>query len=327
MAAAGLDEFCYESSLKNVIDQNSLKWIFVGGKGGVGKTTVSCSLAVQLSRVRESVLIISTDPAHNVSDAFGQKFATRPRLVEGFNNLYAMELDPTADTSALPDESNPPDSLLTTMEEFFPGCHEFNGFKMLLNLAERMDYSVIVFDTAPTGHTLRMLASPLMFAKSFGRLSEIVDNLAPVASHVADLVGKPYLRDFVNMYRSGSRQFPDDCKDAVKMLKDADKTTFVCVCMAEFLPLYETERLIHQLSKYGIDTHNIVVNQLNTPRPGDTPCRLCTARQKLQDKYLEQIEDLYQEDFHITRLPLMAEEVRKAEGLSAFSDYLLQPHE
>ncbi|KAL5486948.1 hypothetical protein EMCRGX_G019492 [Ephydatia muelleri] len=284
-----------EPNLNNVLEQDSLKWIFVGGKGGVGKTTCSCSLAVLLSK----------------------KFTKTPVKVRGYDNLYAMEIDPAmTDQDEIPNEDLDQDStglsglakeLFTEFADSLPGIDEAKSFFQVMALVQELQFSVVVFDTAPTGHTLRFLSMPGLFEKGLNKISQLKSRFGSLFSQLLPAMGVG--EDSASLRSKLTESLPV-IQQINSEFRDAEKATFICVCIAEFLSLYETERLVQELTKLGIDVHNIVVNQLVVPERDDSgsiKCKMCASRYKLQSKYLEQIHDLY-EDFYITECPLLPEE-------------------
>mmetsp|Transcript_41437 Transcript_41437/g.123801 ORF Transcript_41437/g.123801 Transcript_41437/m.123801 type:complete len:448 (-) Transcript_41437:225-1568(-) len=313
-----------DPTLRNVLEQRELKWIFVGGKGGVGKTTCSSSLAVQLAGVRESVLIISTDPAHNLSDAFRQKFTKTPSLVDGFTNLYAMEVDPSPETGEVEGLEWAQDGFLTELAGSIPGIDEAMSFAEVMKQVQSLDYSAIVFDTAPTGHTLRLLNFPNILEKGLNKLISLKGAMGGMMGQVSRMLGGGAEGDVTEQLLGKVEGMLDIVKQINEQFKNPDLTTFVCVCIPEFLSLYETERLVQELAKYEIDTHNVVINQVIFPDT-DGGSRLLEARVRMQQKYLDQFHDLY-EDFHLVKLPLLEEEVRGVDALKKFSVNLMAPY-
>jgi arsenite/tail-anchored protein-transporting ATPase len=310
-------------TLQNIIDQKSLRWIFVGGKGGVGKTTTSCSLAVQLAKARENVLLISTDPAHNLSDAFGQKFGKDARAVNGIPNLHAMEIDPNGSIQEFLDQQQGSgmSNMMQDIAFSIPGVDEALSFAEVMKQVKSQSYSVIVFDTAPTGHTLRFLQFPTILEKALGKLAEVSGRFGPMLNTLMGQAGSGQSADDMFAKLESTRE---TIKEVNSQFQNPELTTFVCVCIAEFLSLYETERMVQELTSYNIDTHCIVANQLLFPKK-DNHCEQCNARYKMQQKYLEQILELY-EDFHIVQLPQLTNEVRGVDSLEKFSQMLITPY-
>eukprot|EP00978_Attheya_sp_CCMP212_P014533 scaffold37059_cov57-Attheya_sp.AAC.4 len=342
-----------DPSLKNIIDQKSLQWVFVGGKGGVGKTTTSCCLGVQLAKSRNKVLIVSTDPAHNLSDAFCQKIGREPTPITGFTNLSAMEIDAHEDLDqmqrsieeAADDENSGVSQLMAELTSSIPGIDEAMSFSELMKQVQSLDYDVVVFDTAPTGHTLRLLSFPTILEKALGKVMELKDRFGGLigqASAMFGAQGSPgQMQDMLMGRLEETREIINKVNDA---FQDPELTTFVCVCIPEFLSIYETERLVQELSKFGIDSHNIVVNQVlfpekdaeelgewfdnnkdSLPKEAREICSKLMARKRMQDKYIGQCFDLYGDDFHVILMPLLDYEVRGVEKLKLFSENLIEP--
>lgn len=343
-----------EPSLKNIIDQKSLQWVFVGGKGGVGKTTTSCSLGIQLAKSRSKVLLVSTDPAHNLSDAFCQKIGREPTPIQGFDNLCAMEIDANNDMEEMQrnmaeqgtdDEDGGLNAMMSELTNSIPGIDEAMSFSELMKQVQGLDFDVVVFDTAPTGHTLRLLSFPTILEKALGKVMELKDRFGGLIGQATALMGgggnPASTQDAILGRLEETRAVINKVNDA---FQDPALTTFVCVCIPEFLSIYETERLVQELSKFGIDSHNIVVNQVlfpekdaeelaewyegnkaQLPTEAQEICGKMLARKRMQDKYIGQCFDLYGEDFHVTLMPLLDHEVRGTEKLKDFSEFLTNP--
>lgn len=199
------------------------------------------------------------------------------------------------------------------------------SFAEVLKQVKSLSYETIIFDTAPTGHTLRFLQFPSVLEKALAKISQLGSQYGPLMNSFLGAGGQlpngQSLPDMIEKLES----LRETISEVNTQFKDAELTTFVCVCIAEFLSLYETERMIQELANYGIDTHSIVVNQLLFPKKA-SDCDQCNARHKMQSKYLDQYEELYAEDFNVVRMPLLVDEVRGKDRLEKFSEMLVKPY-
>ncbi|SCU89725.1 LAME_0E05160g1_1 [Lachancea meyersii CBS 8951] len=329
-------EYTVESNLHDLINSKTHKWIFVGGKGGVGKTTSSCSISIQMATAQpnKQFLLISTDPAHNLSDAFGEKFGKDARKVTGMDNLSCMEIDPSAalkdmNDMAVAQNGSVGDGLgdllqggaLADITGSIPGIDEALSFMEVMKHIKRQEegegekYDTVIFDTAPTGHTLRFLQLPQTLSQLLEKFGDIAGKFGPMLNSFTggaqnmDIMGK-------------MNELKANVEKIKQQFTDPDLTTFVCVCISEFLSLYETERLIQELMSYDMDVNSIIVNQLLFAEDdSEHNCRRCQSRWKMQKKYLDQIDELY-EDFHVVKMPLCAGEIRGLTNLKMFSQFL-----
>lgn len=301
----------------------NIKLILFGGKGGVGKTTCAVSTSIFLSK-NYKTLLISTDPAHSLSDNLGVEIGDRITEVKGMKNLSAIEVNAEKvfsefkihhekeikkilDNSTYLDKEDI-DSIISLP---IPGIDEVMGFKIIVDLMEESRFEKYIVDTAPTGHALRLLTFPDL-------LNDWIRVMAKMRWKYRYMV-----ESFSGKYN------PDEGDDFLLTMKktvnkikalllDELRTEFIVVTIPEYMGVLETERMLNSLCNYGITVRQIVINNVLDLKE----CSFCIERRKEQDKYIEWITK--KNNVKTTMTFLQPQEVRGIRRLSNFMDALCQ---
>ena len=257
------------------------EYIFFSGKGGVGKTSLACTTAVRYADEGKQTLIVTTDPASNLADVFEQPIGHKITSIQGAPNLWAMEIDPDESTREYIDRAMAPiraafpPQMVKVMEEQMSGpctaeVAAFDRFTDFLELPAQNgnSYEIVIFDTAPTGHTLRLLELPAEWSQSIDQASS--------GSGQTCIGPATAIQDAKHKYDR-----------ALATMRDASQTTFVFVLHPEAIAIKETQRATAELGKLDIHTHQLIINGIIPPEENANP--LFAARAEMQTCYLEQI--------------------------------------
>jgi len=262
MVASGLTYAAEPENPIRDLARTCARFVFFTGKGGVGKTSVACATAVRLADAGKTVLLISTDPASNLDEVLGVHLAGQPRPVPGVPRLYALNLDPTEEAVAYrkrvvdPYRGVLPDAAVASMEEQLSGActteiAAFDRFTAFLADSGATDgFDHVVFDTAPTGHTLRLLALPAAWTGFIATNTTGTSCVGPL---------------------QGLKSQQERYARAVQVLGDPGETTLVLVTRPEVSSLLEAERTRKELAALGVRSQRLVVNGVFAAAPDADP--------------------------------------------------------
>ena len=322
-------------ALKELLEMD-LKFLLVGGKGGVGKTSVASALAIKLAEEGKRVLIISTDPAHSVSDSFDMDFSsgeiTSVKGIEG--DLFALEINPesagdeiskaigqSVDTDQFAGIASMPG--LTELQGLGedmqsvppPGMDEALSFAKILEYAEDESFDTVVLDTAPTGHTLRLLNIPEFLDSFLGRMLKMKTFIQNTMTMVKSLFGAGDEKDRTIETLEAMKEKVLVARD---QLMDPEKTQFVKVMIPTMMSIFETERLVDELNQHLIPHSYIVINMIN---PDNQECQYCTHRRKEHLTNVEYIQTAFPKD-DVTTVEAYDKEIRGLKMLRIFGKSL-----
>jgi len=287
------------------------EFILYGGKGGVGKTTCASATGYGLAENGYRTLIISTDPAHSIEDVFEKEIGSKPTKVDSNRPLYSMEVDPQerfdenySDTfNALTNELESLGIDITDDvdidTEGIVGSDELAVVDLFSEYIGNDEWDYVVFDTAPTGHTLRMIRLPEVLDGAFGKAIQVKSKVKSVSDKVTGVFGDDEEEKGIDDVDFDGTQ--SKIKQVADVLQDGDKTEFRAVMEAEELSMKETKRLLEQLDEYNISIDRVVINKVLTDI--DESCNLCVQRKESQSTVIQNSERMF--DSPVSKVPLI----------------------
>jgi arsenite-transporting ATPase len=308
-------------------NKDKTTFVFIGGKGGVGKTTVSAATALWLADEGKNTLIISTDPAHSLSDSFERNIGHEPTPIA--ENLSAVEIDPEVAMQDYQAKMQEQQSLNPGMDmgmmqdqmdmaSMSPGIDEAAAFDKFLQYMTTDEYDIVVFDTAPTGHTLRFLSFPEMMDSWVGKMIKIRRQVGSMAKAFKNIM--PFMGDEEEEDRAleDMEETKKKIREARGVMADPNRTSFKMVVIPEEMSIYESERAMEALKKYNMYADGVIVNQI---QPEEADCDFCKARRNIQVQRLESIKQKFGDQV-IAEIPLFQEEIKGMDRLRQVSKIL-----
>ncbi|WP_026476402.1 ArsA family ATPase [Alkaliphilus transvaalensis] len=278
------------------------KNIFFSGKGGVGKTSMACITAVETANKGYKTLLLTTDPAAHIGNVLDQPVGDKITKVIGIDNLFAAKIDQKKATeeykqNVLREAESKFDAatIMAMKEELDSPCtEEMAAFQKFIEFASLEDYQVIVFDTAPTGHTLRMLELPMDWSKQIQLKAGISTEISEVDQKQKDAFDK-----------------------VIDMMKNKETTTFAFVMYPEKTPIVEAYRASKELETLEIKTQLVVANLIIPEEEAITP--FYQNRRKMQLGYIDEMKDTFR-DAELLRVPMYGEEIKGLEMLKRIAE-------
>ena len=307
-------------------DFSGIKLIMLAGKGGVGKTTCSAALAFHFARRGEKTLLISSDPIPSLSDIFELEVGATEKKIPGVPNLFGLEIRSEVILQRWKERFGPEIyevlTVFSNLEYDFvdyigsaPGIEEEYLLNYILELVDTGGYDRVIWDTAPAGHTLRLLHLPQLFLDHLEAAAKFYLNLYGAFDKIAQTVKLKKSKRTILQIIQGWKELS---QKVLNFLRDPNRTAFILVTIAESLGVRLTDRVVKDLQDFNFSVRHLIINHLIR----EADCPFHQQRKAVQEPYLNLLHRAYDPRMSLVELPLLPGEVRGLQGIQQIADIL-----